>query len=198
MNKKTLWITETAVMIALLVALQWATKPLGQFVTGSCVNLVLGVSALVGGLWCGLTVALVSPFFAFLLGIGPAFLPIVPMVAVGNMVLVVILHLLASRDKIAVRSYLAVAVGAVTKFLALWLLIVKLVLPTLGLAEKQGAAICFAVGFNDVVSENAITLTFCLKIRDYDDRAFLRIEEIGSALWSNYPFYPVFLYEYLY
>ena len=29
MNKKTLWITETAVMIALLVALQWATKPLG-------------------------------------------------------------------------------------------------------------------------------------------------------------------------
>lgn len=42
MNKKTLWITETAVMIALLVALQWATKPLGQFVTGSCVNLVLG------------------------------------------------------------------------------------------------------------------------------------------------------------
>ena len=90
MNKKTLWITETAVMIALLVALQWATKPLGQFVTGSCVNLVLGVSVLVGGLWCGLTVALVSPFFAFLLGIGPAFLPIVPMVAVGNMVLVVI------------------------------------------------------------------------------------------------------------
>lgn len=76
MNKKTLWITETAVMIALLVALQWATKPLGQFVTGSCVNLVLGVSVLVGGLWCGLTVALVSPFFAFLLGIGPAFLPL--------------------------------------------------------------------------------------------------------------------------
>ena len=59
-------------------------------------------------------------------------------------------------------------------------------------SQKQGAAICFAVGFNDVVSENAITLTFCLKIRDYDDRAFLLIEEIGSALWSNYPFYPVF------
>ena len=148
MNKKTLWITETAVMIALLVALQWATKPLGQFVTGSCVNLVLGVSVLVGGLWCGLT----SPFFAFLLGIGPAFLPIVPMVAVGNMVLVVILHLLASRDKIAIRSYLAVAVGAVTKFLALWLLIVKLVLPTLGLAEKQVAAISASFSWPQLVT----------------------------------------------
>ena len=143
MNKKTLWITETAVMIALLVALQWATKPLGQFVTGSCVNLVLGVSVLVGGLWCGLTVALVSPFFAFLLGIGPAFLPIVP---------VVILHLLASRDKIATRSYLAVAVGAVTKFLALWLLIVKLVLPTLGLAEKQVAAISASFSWPQLVT----------------------------------------------
>ena len=148
MNKKTLWITETAVMIALLVALQWATKPLGQFVTGSCVNLVLGVSVLVGGLWCGLTVALVSPFFAFLLGIGPAFLPIVPMVAVGNMVLVVILHLLASRDKIAARSYLAVAVGAVTKFLALWLLI----LPALGLAEKQVAAISASFSWPQLVT----------------------------------------------
>ena len=72
MNKKTLWITETAVMIALLVALQWATKPLGQFVTGSCVNLVLGVSVLVGGLWCGLTVALVCSFLAFRRGSGPA------------------------------------------------------------------------------------------------------------------------------
>ena len=151
MNKKTLWITETAVMIALLVALQWATKPLGQFVTGSCVNLVLGVSVLVG-LWCGLTVALVSPFFAFLLGIGPAFLPIVPMVAVGNMVLVVILRLLASRDKIAARSYLAVAVGAVAKFLALWLLIVKLVLPTLGLAEKQVAAISASFSWPQLVT----------------------------------------------
>ena len=104
MNKKTLWITETAVMIALLVALQWATKPLGQFVTGSCVNLV------------------------------------------------VTLHLLASRDKIATRSYLAVAVGAVTKFLALWLLIVKLVLPTLGLAEKQVAAISASFSWPQLVT----------------------------------------------
>ena len=72
MKNKTFWIAETAVMIALLVALQWATKALGQFVTGSCVNLVLGVSTLVGGVWCGAVVALVSPFCAFLVGVGPA------------------------------------------------------------------------------------------------------------------------------
>ena len=38
MNKKVRWITETAVILALLVALQALTKGFGQFVTGSCVN----------------------------------------------------------------------------------------------------------------------------------------------------------------
>ena len=57
--KKTTWIVRTAVCLALLLVLQVATKSLGQFVTGSCVNLVLGVSTLVGGVWCGAVVALV-------------------------------------------------------------------------------------------------------------------------------------------
>jgi len=39
--KKTIWIVRTAVCLALLLVLQVATKSLGQFVTGSCVNLVL-------------------------------------------------------------------------------------------------------------------------------------------------------------
>ena len=41
MNKKIRWITETAVMLALLVSLQALTKPMGQWVTGPCVNTVL-------------------------------------------------------------------------------------------------------------------------------------------------------------
>lgn len=61
MNKKTLWVCRTAVMIAVLVALQFATKAMGQFVTGSCVNMVLVVATLCGGFWCGFATALVSP-----------------------------------------------------------------------------------------------------------------------------------------
>ena len=60
MNKKIRWITETAVMIALLVALQAITKPLGQLVTGSCVNAILALSVLLGGMACGMNVQ--SPF----------------------------------------------------------------------------------------------------------------------------------------
>ena len=97
MNKKIRWITETAIMLALLVTLQMLTKPMGQLVTGSCVNAVLAVSALVGGLGCGLTVALISPVLAFLLNIAPQILT-VPAIMVGNTVFVVLLSLLADKS----------------------------------------------------------------------------------------------------
>ena len=140
MKKKTLWIAETAVMIALLVALQGLTKPAGQFVTGSCVNLILGVSTLVGGLWCGLTVALLSPFFAFLLGIGPALIQIVPAIAVGNIVLVLVLWLICRKaKKLSPLSYGGAVVASVCKFAVLYALVVLLLLPLLGLPEKQVA-----------------------------------------------------------
>ena len=41
MSKKTLFITRTAALLALLVVLQAITKSAGQIVTGSCVNAVL-------------------------------------------------------------------------------------------------------------------------------------------------------------
>ena len=71
-------LTETAVMTALLIVLQAVTKPAGQYITGTCVNAVLAVSVLAAGLWSGIAVALLSPLFAFLLGIGPQLPPIVP------------------------------------------------------------------------------------------------------------------------
>ena len=96
MKNKIRWITETAAMLALLVALQAFTKPMGQLVTGSCVNAVLAISALIGGLSCGLTVAQVSPVMAFLLGIAPQIIT-VPAIMAGNAVFVVLLSLLADR-----------------------------------------------------------------------------------------------------
>ena len=96
MNKKVLWITETAVLLALLVVLQWITKPLGQIVTGSCVNAVLAVSVLLVGLSSGLTVALISPVCAYLLGIAPN-LVAVPAIMAGNAVFVLALSLLCGK-----------------------------------------------------------------------------------------------------
>lgn len=126
-NQKVRWITTTGVMLALLVALQALTKPAGQFVTGSCVNAVLGVSALIGGLGCGLTVALISPILAYLLGIAPQILT-VPVIMVGNSVFVVLLRLLSRKnEKNIFAQVLAWLAAAVAKFAVLYLLVVKLI-----------------------------------------------------------------------
>ena len=127
MNKKIRWITETAIMLALLVTLQALTKPMGQLVTGSCVNAILAVSALVGGLGCGITVALISPVLAFLLGIAPQILT-VPAIMAGNTVYVILLALLADRTgKNLVKQAVAWVAAAAAKFAALYAIVVWLI-----------------------------------------------------------------------
>ena len=127
MKKKLLWITETALMLSLLVTLQYLTKPLGQIVTGSCVNAVLAVAVLVGGLWCGITVALVSPVMAYVLNIAPQILT-VPAIMVGNVVFVILLYFLADvSGKSLPRQAAAWLLAAIAKFATLYLIVVKLV-----------------------------------------------------------------------
>ena len=127
MKKKIRWITETALMLALLVSLQAITKPLGQIVTGSCVNAILAISVLVGGLGCGLTVALISPVLAFLLGIAPMPLT-VPVIMAGNCVYVLLLHLLADKTgRKPLKQLIAWVLAAAAKFGALYLLVAKLI-----------------------------------------------------------------------
>ena len=127
MNKKIRWITETAVMLALLVSLQAITKPLGQLVTGSCVNAVLAITVLAAGLYSGITVAIISPVLAYLLGIAPQILT-VPAIMVGNTVYVVLLCLIAGKNsRNIVRQVAAWVVAAFAKFAALYAIVVWLI-----------------------------------------------------------------------
>ena len=127
MNKKIRWITETAIMLALLVTLQALTKPAGQLVTGSCVNAILAVTVLVAGLGSGITVALISPVLAFLLGIALQSLT-VPAIMVGNTVFVLLLHFIAgAKGAVLGRRIAAWLVAAVAKFVVLYLIVAKII-----------------------------------------------------------------------
>ena len=139
MNPKVQRITETAVMTALLVALQAATRPAGQLVTGSCVNAVLALATLLAGPWSGAAVALLSPFFAFLLGIGPQLLPIVPAIAAGTLVFVALLWALTRRRKGAppLRQVPAWLIAAFGKFAALYIIVVQVLCRILPLKPPQ-------------------------------------------------------------
>lgn len=120
MKPKVIWITRTAVMLALLVTLQMATKGFGQLVTGSCVNAMLALTVLLAGLSSGLTVALISPVLAFLLGIAPQILT-VPAIMVGNGVYVLLLWLICGRTgKSIFHRVLAWLTAAAAKFAVLY------------------------------------------------------------------------------
>jgi hypothetical protein len=127
MNKKILWITETAIMLATLIVLQTLTKPFGQLVTGSCVNAVLAITVLLIGMSGGITVALVSPVFAFLFGIAPNFVTILP-IMIGNVCFVSLLRSIAGNAHNRIwRQPVALACAAFAKFGVLYLLVVKVV-----------------------------------------------------------------------
>lgn len=127
MNKKIRWITETAVLLALLVCLQALTKPMGQLVTGSCVNAILAISALLGGLGCGVAVALISPVCAFLFGIAPNFITVLP-IMLGNCCYVALLWLIAGKSlKPLWKQPVVLLAAAVSKFAVLYLLVVRVI-----------------------------------------------------------------------
>lgn len=142
--KKVRYITETAVMLALLVALQALTKPLGQLVTGSFVNCVLAVTVLFVGMSGGITVALISPIFAFLLGIAPNFVTVLP-IMVGNTCFVVLLKLIAG--KAVWRQAVALVTAAGVKFGVLYLLVAQVICGIAAdalLGKKLGSVVVLA------------------------------------------------------
>ena len=127
MKKKTLWLTETAVMLALLITLQALTKPLGQLVTGSCVNAVLAIAVLLIGMSSGITVAVISPVCAYLFGIAPNFVTVLP-IMIGNVCFVVLLRLIAGKSHKPVwKQPVALISAAGVKFGVLYLLVVKVI-----------------------------------------------------------------------
>lgn len=162
--KKTLtWITTTAMLIALLIVCQWGLGSLtgnNQYVVGAAVNLVLIVAATVGGLYCGLTVAALSPFFAFLLGVGPQFIQIIPFIALGNIMLVLICSLLDSEKIFKFNQYARLAIadvlGAGLKCLTLYLCIAKLMVPVLLngslIPEKAAATLSATFGISQMIT----------------------------------------------
>ena len=132
-REKTLWITRTAVFIALLIVVQAVTAPLGNtLVTGTLVNALLIVSVMTCGAMSGATVAVVSPIMAKMVGIGPLW-GLIPFIALGNIVLVLVWHFLGNRHMGTwyASGTAALAAAALAKFLTLYVGITRVAVPLL-------------------------------------------------------------------
>lgn len=124
-KKRLLRMVQTALMLALLVSVQVLTKPGGQILTGSCVNGILAVSALlIGPAWASV-VALISPILAFTLGITPNVV-IVPVIMLGNLTYVLLLGFLADA-RYSWRLALAVVGASAAKFVVQYTLVSQVV-----------------------------------------------------------------------
>ena len=132
MNKKALWITETAVMLALLVCLQWVgsfvpDQMTKQLLTGTMVNCVLAVTALMVGLSSGITVALISPICAFLFGIAPNFITVLPIMLGNGCYVVLLCFIVGQTRRFGWQQPVALVSAAAVKFGVLYLLVVKVI-----------------------------------------------------------------------
>ena len=143
-SKNIRFITRTAMGVALVILAQLAGRlfPAGaviagpfsvsQLVTGSLVNCVLFVFTAVGGVWCGVCVGILSAVLASVIGIGPAVLAVVPLVACGNAILCIVFSVVSK----ALPRLAAVITAAAVKCGFLWLS-VPLLLQAIGASDKQ-------------------------------------------------------------
>lgn len=116
-NKSLRVLTRTAMLLALTLVFQNLRVVLGagthtQFIIGSLVNMALVVSAGIVNVYAGLVISIAAPVVAFLQGQLPAMLPwMIPIVAVGNILIVLGYALLKKRSKVV-----GIIAGAVAKW----------------------------------------------------------------------------------
>ena len=150
MNQNIKWITQTALCTAFLIVLQLLTSSFGNtLVTGSFVNMVLIISLVMCGISTDITVAIVSPVFAKLIGIGPLW-SLIPCIVLGNISIILIWYIFANKYK---NDILAWLLGAVTKFFVLYVGVVRFTIPILlKLPEKKAIIISTAFSIPQLIT----------------------------------------------
>ncbi|MFA5235576.1 MAG: ECF transporter S component [Bacilli bacterium] len=153
-------ITLTGILLALLIGgqvlLGLISAPLSQYVVGSWVNLIIGITALTIGWPYALAVSLISPFIAFMLAIAPPFIEFTPFIALGNGLFALTMHFihkvkLPNRFRIA-WGLMAVTIAAGLKTALLYTTIVLLIMPTMNLLPAQSAAFTAVFSVNQLLT----------------------------------------------
>ena len=92
-------ITLNGIMLAVIIALQVVNIP--KLLTGVIVNSILVFVSIYIGLKSAFVLCLLSPFCGFITGHVPILMyPVLPMIALGNLLLVIVLSKLAKRSLI--------------------------------------------------------------------------------------------------
>jgi hypothetical protein len=116
-NKHILWITQSALLIAMLVGWQAFSRTFGNtLITGSGVNFILIIATMTCSLKTGLSVAVISPIMAQLFGVMPPFWILVPVIAFGNILLALTWYYIGGVKPVALFRIIALTTAAFGKF----------------------------------------------------------------------------------
>ncbi len=126
-STRSTFIARLAILMALTMIIQTAGLP--QPFTGPLVNALLFLAASILGGIGGIVLGCTTPVIALLTGQLPAVLaPMLPLIAIGNMILVVIYDVMMRNIRFSFKIYPAILLAAIGKYLFLFFS-VKLILP---------------------------------------------------------------------
>ncbi len=155
MSNRTKYVATTGLMLALLILIQFSLRGFGQIITGSGVNFVLAITALYLGYSGSITIAILSPILAYALGIGPAFIVMVPCVIAGNLgyiLPIIFFKSFLSKKLPKLGIPISIILASIIKFLILYILIVKLVLPSMGLPDQKRQILSASFSFPQLIT----------------------------------------------
>ena len=114
MKRDTIFITRTAILLALALVFQLGFRLFAQPVVGPMVNFVLLFSAIYVSTSSGVIIGALTPLIAFMAGIMPLF-PVVPFIMVGNALFVMVFNYTRKRIPLY-GDFVGVVTAALVKF----------------------------------------------------------------------------------
>ena len=117
MKLTTKQIATTAIMLAICIASQFF-KNTSVYITGPIINLCLLLTTLFVGMFRGILLSIITPITAFMITGNPliAAIPLImPMIMIGNVILVIVVGLL--KDKLRNRIIIPMLLGSILKAL---------------------------------------------------------------------------------
>lgn len=144
MNSNTKKLAVTAILLAICIASQFF-KNLSVYITGPIVNLCLILAVMAAGLMWGIILAIITPVTAFIIAASPVMTAvpgIIPLIMIGNAVLVIVVNFLfkpavnADKGIINFKSVLSALLACTAKGCFMGLTIALWLLPTYIPAES--------------------------------------------------------------
>ena len=154
MKISTKQIALTAMFLALLIAVQ-QFKNLSTLITGPFVNAILIITTLYLGVFSGLTVAVLSSLFAFLVNPSKLLLALplmTPTVMVANAIIVLAVYIFRKKNLIV-----GMTIGSILKTAFLWIAANYVLIPIFGsgLPDPMKLALKTAFSYNQLITAAA-------------------------------------------